>query len=132
MNCPKCGGKTKVTDVVNNFSHNETYRRRKCVTCDHVFYTTESEVDFKDEYFHKLWRANIRSNRSSVNTSNDIRRNQFGTYHIMSEETLNTIKTMRENGFSLRKISEKVGYTIAAINQRLRKMDLNYKTDKGE
>lgn len=54
MKCPKCEGKTKVIDTVHG-SSNEVYRRRKCLECDHRFYTQESEAvnnaAFKSEYW---------------------------------------------------------------------------------
>lgn len=40
MNCPKCKGKTKVTDCVN--TNNSVIRGRKCTICNHKFYTEES------------------------------------------------------------------------------------------
>lgn len=44
MVCPRCGGKIRVVDSVNNTDENETYRRKKCDDCELVFYTTEYEV----------------------------------------------------------------------------------------
>lgn len=59
MKCPKCSGKVKVLDTVQT-SENEIYRRRKCLVCGNIFFTTEFEVDitsdFLDEY-HKHYRT---------------------------------------------------------------------------
>lgn len=53
MKCPECGCETRMVDSVN-VSNNETFRKRKCVSCDHIFYTAEFEVEhnqaFKDEW----------------------------------------------------------------------------------
>ncbi len=59
MNCPKCNGKTTVTDVVSVNDVNEQYRKRKCVSCKHVFYTTEFEVEYTDDYAD-IWFENHR------------------------------------------------------------------------
>lgn len=61
MNCPKCGGKTGVTDTVHNLNDSETYRRRKCAECGNIFYTTEFDVDF-DETYRKNWWEYARDN----------------------------------------------------------------------
>ena len=54
MKCPKCGGKSYVTDTAQNTETNETYRRRKCRECQHVFYTAEAEVR-RDKDFIDAW-----------------------------------------------------------------------------
>ena len=59
MKCPKCGGKTRVTDNVNIISTNERYRQRTCKECGHKFYTVEFEVE-DDEQFRKTWIKNHR------------------------------------------------------------------------
>ena len=59
MKCPKCGGKTRVRDNVNNEKTNERYRQRKCLECGHTFYTIEFEVD-DDTQFRKDWIRNHR------------------------------------------------------------------------
>ncbi len=46
MTCPVCGGKTVV--IGSEADSESIYRRRKCVECNHRFYTTESESDGKD------------------------------------------------------------------------------------
>jgi len=40
LKCPKCGGKTRITNV-NNKSPEETRRYRRCPDCDHNFVTTQ-------------------------------------------------------------------------------------------
>ena len=59
MKCTKCDGDTKVTDLVHNSSSNEVYRRRKCINCGNVFYTTEFEVE-RNEQFKKEWNKHHR------------------------------------------------------------------------
>lgn len=53
MNCPKCGTRTYVSDVVAT-PENEKYRRRICKACGHFFYTVEFETEFNDE-IHDIW-----------------------------------------------------------------------------
>lgn len=55
MKCPKCNGKTTVTDNALNTSDNEMYRKRKCLECGHIFYTTEYEVE-RNYKFSMEWR----------------------------------------------------------------------------
>lgn len=45
MNCPKCDGKTRVTDTVRNMPEHETYRKRLCLECGHKFYSVEFETE---------------------------------------------------------------------------------------
>lgn len=54
MRCPKCNqDAVKTVDSVN-VSWNETYRRKKCKNCNHVFYTAEFEV-VANKRFKKEW-----------------------------------------------------------------------------
>lgn len=59
MNCPKCNCKTRVTDVAHT-DNNETYRRKRCSECGHVFFTIEFEAD-KDDAFWEDWQKFNRS-----------------------------------------------------------------------
>lgn len=43
MTCPVCGGRSIVTDSRSDCEG--VYRRRKCVECEHNFYTSEYESD---------------------------------------------------------------------------------------
>ena len=49
MKCPECEGEVRVVDTVKT-PQNEVYRRRKCVKCDHAFYTVEFEADVTDRF----------------------------------------------------------------------------------
>lgn len=62
MICPKCGGKIKVSDLVHNDTHNETYRRKECKLCGYRFYTTEYEVE-KTSEFWRIWSNNHRNSK---------------------------------------------------------------------
>jgi transcriptional regulator NrdR family protein len=42
MTCPECGSKTKITRTIKQCDVN--YRRRKCLDCDYIFFTTETET----------------------------------------------------------------------------------------
>lgn len=53
MKCPKCGGEIKVCCTTYT-EENEIYRRRKCFSCGHVFYTMEFEVE-ENPAFRKEW-----------------------------------------------------------------------------
>jgi hypothetical protein len=37
-----------------NAPQNEIYRKRKCVSCGHIFYTTEFEVDANDAFLREF------------------------------------------------------------------------------
>ena len=50
MDCPVCGGMTRVIDSVSDCE--SVYRRRRCLKCDYRFFTTETESDNKD--FNRL------------------------------------------------------------------------------
>jgi transcriptional regulator NrdR family protein len=41
MLCPKCGGKTKVTD--SRATDDKVYRKRMCSNCNHEWATAEAE-----------------------------------------------------------------------------------------
>lgn len=43
MICPVCGGKITVFD--SRSSKHEIIRKRKCVACKKVFYTSEKQID---------------------------------------------------------------------------------------
>lgn len=46
MNCPKCGGDTVIRGTKCDCE--SVHRRRICVECGHVFFTSEYESDGKD------------------------------------------------------------------------------------
>lgn len=51
MECTKCEGKTKVVDT-RRFAGTQ-YRKRKCLVCGNIFWTSEEEADpleIKDLY----------------------------------------------------------------------------------
>lgn len=58
MLCPDCGNKTKVID--SRTDGKCVLRRRKCVKCGLVFFTSES-IERSGEAFHKLF--NLYQNR---------------------------------------------------------------------
>jgi transcriptional regulator NrdR family protein len=60
MNCPKCNCSSCTTiDTVQNRTDNEVYRKRKCRDCGHIFYTSEFEVEYSDQ-FKKDWNKHYR------------------------------------------------------------------------
>lgn len=54
MKCPKCNGKVRVVDNVDNYGKNENYRQRKCTICKYRFYTVETIAKQADEFID-LW-----------------------------------------------------------------------------
>ena len=58
MKCPKCDCEVRVVDTVKT-PENEVYRRRKCVKCDHGFYTVEFEAEV-NEQFKNEWKEHHR------------------------------------------------------------------------
>lgn len=52
MNCPVCGGDNKV--ICSRKDCESIYRRRKCLDCGYIFYTTELEMKSSDRDFHLL------------------------------------------------------------------------------
>lgn len=50
--CPECNGPTAVNDVRHD--SDMTYRKRKCTSCGHVFFTIEFEAE-DTEQFRKEW-----------------------------------------------------------------------------
>lgn len=48
MNCPKCGGNSRVSKRVKSIDNIAFYRRHTCISCDHTFYTTEYEIPSTD------------------------------------------------------------------------------------
>jgi transcriptional regulator NrdR family protein len=57
MNCPKCSGRALVVDSV--LAEEENYRKRRCLDCNHVFYTVEYEA-VRNEEFREQWKRNYR------------------------------------------------------------------------
>ena len=51
MTCPFCGGKSKIEKTCSNTE--EIYRRRSCLECGYVFYTTETEST-SDEFYKTM------------------------------------------------------------------------------
>ena len=48
MTCQVCGGKTTVVDCVRDVD--EVIRRRRCKECNHIFFTSEKDVDYTEGY----------------------------------------------------------------------------------
>lgn len=71
MICPKCGGKTRVTDNSHNNQENESYRQRICTACHHVFYTVEIEVYDNPEFRENYIRCHRRRNDLGVQKISD-------------------------------------------------------------
>lgn len=62
MICPKCKGKLQVTDSVHNDNENETYRLKKCISCNHTFFTVEYEV-IQNQRFEEDWAEHHRDRK---------------------------------------------------------------------
>ena len=61
MTCPICGGLSKVTDSRSDCEG--VYRRRKCVECNHSFYTSEYESD-SSSYNRIMYEKKIEHNKN--------------------------------------------------------------------
>lgn len=66
MNCPVCGGDTTVIHCRRDCE--SVYRRRKCLECNHVFYTTEVESDSAEDIrrLDAIAAAESRQRRNAV------------------------------------------------------------------
>lgn len=62
MKCPKCNYKTKVIDGVDTLN-NKRYRKRKCINCGYMFYTSEL-VTVVSNSFLREWYLNHRSRKN--------------------------------------------------------------------
>lgn len=60
MDCPKCGYASRVVD--SRSESNKVLRRRKCLECNQLFFTTELEVATSKEDFNRLTREVYRDN----------------------------------------------------------------------
>lgn len=55
MDCPYCGSASRVID--SRSESDKVLRRRKCLECEKLFFTTELEVATSKEDFNRLSRA---------------------------------------------------------------------------
>lgn len=75
MTCPVCESKTRVTDSRDFGDH--IVRRRKCLECDHAFYTEEIDSNVAEaEYleFHRLSSADRRNRRDPKSKIQNIKK----------------------------------------------------------
>lgn len=59
MNCPICGGRTRVKDTRHDPVDGSTYRERECKECGRIAYSKEV-VAKADPNFHDLWKRSHR------------------------------------------------------------------------
>lgn len=62
MKCPKCGGKFSPVKNTTVTEENEVYRRRRCKSCGHTFYTIEFKVE-ENELFMNDWYKALENER---------------------------------------------------------------------
>ena len=62
MKCPKCGGKFSPVKNTTVTEENEVYRRRRCKSCGHTFYTIEFQVE-ENELFMNDWYKALENER---------------------------------------------------------------------
>lgn len=60
MTCPKCGAETSVAYTLTDTD--KVCRKRKCVACSHIMYTTEVATE-KSHYDYNTLEANKRYRR---------------------------------------------------------------------
>lgn len=58
MNCPVCGSVTRVADTRSDSEI--VARKRKCILCHYVFYTTECEERDSKQEFNRLFRETLK------------------------------------------------------------------------
>jgi len=81
MDCPKCGGETRVTCLTHHPFLNRQRRFRRCLVCEHKFRTTQDAERLDDDGRH--WkRLNSQAGERSVSavlTEEDVRdlRNEY-------------------------------------------------------
>ena len=70
MTCPICGGATVVR--CSRGDCESVCRRRKCLECDHIFYTTELESTIDDfTRLDKIAKVESRERRKSARSAAD-------------------------------------------------------------
>lgn len=72
MDCPKCGYASRVID-----SRSESYivlRRRKCLACEKLFFTTEVELEDSKANFNRLSRMVYRNNCERKRKKEELRK----------------------------------------------------------
>lgn len=62
MKCPKCQKRVETIATVN-VSWNEVYRRKKCLSCGHIFHTAEFEV-METPKFKREWNLYYKKHHS--------------------------------------------------------------------
>lgn len=67
MTCPKCEGKTTVVRSLKDCE--SVHRKRRCLSCNHIFYTEEyesaSEYHFKE--LESEWLKELRKEKQNEN-----------------------------------------------------------------
>lgn len=61
MKCPTCEGDSITVDTVWNPKYNEALRKRKCKSCNLVFYSVEFEA-VRNKRFMRDWFLHHREN----------------------------------------------------------------------
>lgn len=64
MNCPKCGGETKVIDLAK--APEDIYRKRGCKQCGSTFFTVEYEIEKNCD----MWQEWVKYNRAWIRSRN--------------------------------------------------------------
>lgn len=60
MNCPICGGRTRVVDCRSE--SDKVYRRRRCVECEYLTHTTEASSEESRIALNRLQSEQKRQN----------------------------------------------------------------------
>ena len=64
MNCSKCGERTLVVESRNDGEI--IARKRKCVKCNHMFYTTEARRSDAHFYFNEIVRSKKHAKKETL------------------------------------------------------------------
>ena len=72
MDCPVCGSASRVID--SRSESNRVMRRRKCLACEKLFFTTEVELEDSKENFNRLSREVYRNSCDRQRKKEELRK----------------------------------------------------------
>jgi transcriptional regulator NrdR family protein len=77
MTCPECGGKTRILRTIKQCDVN--YRRRKCIDCDYIFFTTETEAKNSRFEYYDAQNDEMKSRASYMAKYRNRRKNKLNS-----------------------------------------------------
>lgn len=108
MNCPKCGGETRVTCLEHHPSGNRVRRFRRCLACNYKFRTTQSKERVDND--GHIWKGPVQA---------------WGEQSPCAVLTEQAVREMREEykqgQFSQPQLSKRYGISLAQVNRIIRR-----------